>query len=205
MRHACRAAKPAGAVCSLAQGPNRTGRRQARYRSRAQHGSRNERMSTLPRYTTTEPFKLERNASGRLVFTKANGETYVAVDPVRPFPLSDPDCFISLVDSRSHELLCVNDLADLSLEIANFIRQELAQREFLPRIERIVRVKQHKDPHEWEVITDRGPAEFLFHDDDIRRLSPTRAILVDMHGVRFYIPDSRQLDAKSRRILSQYL
>ena len=38
-----------------------------------------------------------------------------------------------------------------------------------------------------------------------RRLGPHRAILVDMHGVRYYIDDSRQLDAKSRRILSQYL
>jgi Domain of unknown function (DUF1854) len=162
-------------------------------------------MSAKPSCTTTEPFTLERNGSGRLVLTKANGERHVAVDPVRAFPLTDPDCFISLVDSHAHELLCIGDLAELPAEIANFIRKELAEREFLPRIERIVRVKQHKDPHEWEVITDRGPVEFLFHDDDIRRLSPTRAILVDMHGVRFYIPDSRQLDAKSQRVLSQYL
>src|SRR5262249_27922426 len=171
----------------------------------AQHGSRNQRMSTLPRCTANEPFTLERNASGRLVLTKAIGERYVAVDPVRAFPISDPDRFISLVDSHAHELLCINDLAELQPDIANISRKELADREFWPRSERIVRVKPHKDPHEWEVITDRGPAEFLFHDDDIRRLSPTRAILVDMHGVRFYIPDSRQLDAKSRRILSQYL
>jgi Domain of unknown function (DUF1854) len=162
-------------------------------------------MSTTPRCTTKEPFSLERNAAGRLVLTKSSGETHVGVEPVRSFPLSDPDQFISLVDSHAHELLCISDLAELPADIASFIRRELTEREFLPRIERIVRVKQHKDPHEWEVITDRGPAEFLFHDDDIRRLSPTRAILVDMHGVRFYIPDSRQLDQKSQRILSQYL
>ena len=162
-------------------------------------------MSTMPRCATSEQFSLQRNAAGRLVLTKANGETHVGVEPVRTFPISDPDRFISLVDSHAHELLCISDLEDLPADIASFIRQEMADREFLPRIERIVRVKQHKDPHEWEVITDRGPVEFLFHDDDIRRLSPTRAILVDMHGVRFYIPDSRQLDPKSRRILSQYL
>ncbi len=161
-------------------------------------------MSTPPR-CTTEPFSLQRNASGRLVLVKGNAETHVGVEPVRSFPITDPDRFISLVDSHAHELLCITDLAELPAEIAAFIRQELAEREFLPRVERIVRVKQHKDPHEWEVITDRGPAEFLFHDDDIRRLSPTRAILVDMHGVRFYIPDSRKLDPKSQRILSQYL
>jgi len=162
-------------------------------------------MSTMPRCATEGPFSLQRNAAGRLVLSKGNGEVHIGVEPVRTFPISDPDRFISLVNSHAHELLCIADLAELPADVASFIRQELADREFLPRIERIVRVKQHKDPHEWEVITDRGPAEFLFHDDDIRRLSPTRAILVDMHGVRFYIPDSRQLDPKSRRILSQYL
>lgn len=162
-------------------------------------------MNPTSRCTTDEPFSLQRNAAGRLVLTQGQGEVHIGVEPVRTFPISDPDRFISLVNSHAHELLCIADLAELPAEIASFIRQELAEREFLPRIERIVRVKQHKDPHEWEVITDRGPAEFLFHEDDIRRLSPTRAILVDMHGVRFYIPDSRQLDPKSRRILSQYL
>src|SRR5437868_3617787 len=163
------------------------------------------RLHPNPRCTTDEPFSLERNAAGRLVLTLGRGQVHVGVEPVRTFPISDPDRFISLVDSHAHELLCVADLADVPADTANTIRQELADREFLPRIERIVRVKQHKDPHEWVVITDRGPAEFLFRDDDIRRLSPTRAILVDMHGVRFYIPDSRHLDPKSRRILSQYL
>jgi len=164
-----------------------------------------ERMSRLPNCATKESFSLTRNVAGRLVLTTASGESHVGVEPVRSFPITDPDRFISLVDSHAHELLCIGDLAELDPEIASFIRQALAEREFWPRIERIVRVKQHKDPHEWEVITDRGPAEFLFHDDDIRRLSPTRAILVDMHGVRFYVPDSRQLDPTSRRILSQYL
>ena len=162
-------------------------------------------MTTPTRCVSDGPFSLHRDPAGRLIFSDARGETHVGVEAVRTFPLSDPERFISLVDSHAHELRCIANLAELPAETAAIIRQELTEREFLPRIERIVRVKQHKDPHEWEVITDRGPAEFLFHDDDIRRLSPTRAILVDMHGVRFYIPDSRQLDAKSRRILSQYL
>src|SRR5207247_1603888 len=100
----------------------------------------------------------------------------------------------------------IDDLAEVSPDVRELIRQELSDREFLPRIERVVRVLMSKEPHVWDVITDRGPAQFLMRDDDdIRRLGPNRAILVDMHGVRFYIPDSRQLDAKSQRILSQYL
>jgi hypothetical protein len=150
-------------------------------------------------------FSLHRNPAGRLVLVDEEGSEFVDVQPVRSFPISEPDRWISLVDRHGHELASVADLSDVPTETAQLIRQELADREFLPRIERIVSVKWNKEPHELNVITDRGPVEFLLRDDDIRRLGPTRAILVDVHGVRFYIPDSRQLDAKSRRILSQYL
>jgi len=150
-------------------------------------------------------FTLDRNPSGRLVFTDEEGTEHVGVEPVRSFPISEPHRWISLVDRHGHELASIADLAEVSPETAQLIVQELADREFLPRIERIVSVEWHKEPHQLNVITDRGPVEFLLRDDDIRRLGPTRAILVDVHGVRYYIADSRTLDAKSRRILSQYL
>jgi Domain of unknown function (DUF1854) len=150
-------------------------------------------------------FRLERNPSGRLVLIDELGVAHVGVEPVRSFPISDPDRLISILDDRGRELTCIADLAELPREAADLIRQELADREFLPKIERVVRVNLSKEPHVWEVITDRGPAQFLMREDDIRRLSPTQAILVDMHGVRFFIPDSRRLDAKSRHILSQHL
>jgi hypothetical protein len=149
--------------------------------------------------------QLHRDSAGRLVFTDARGQVHVGVEPVRAFPISDPERWISLLDTRGRERAAIDDLAELSPDAAALVRQELAEREFLPQIERVVRVKTNKEPHQWQVLTDRGPAQFLMRDDDIRRLGPTRAILVDMHGVRYYIPDSAALDAHSRRILSRYL
>lgn len=159
----------------------------------------------IPNLRCDESFTLTRNAAGRLVLTERNGRVHEGVEAIRAFPLSDANKLISILDSHGRELTCVADLAGLADETAAMIRQELNDREFLPRIERIVHVKQHKEPHEWDVITDRGRVQFLLRDDDIRRLGPTKAILVDAHGVRFYIPDSTQMDPKSRRILSQYL
>jgi hypothetical protein len=159
----------------------------------------------IPNLHCNESFTLTRNAAGHLVLTEQNGRVHEGVEPIRAFPLSDADRLVSILDAHGREITCVADLAAVPDETASLIRQELTDREFLPRIERIVHVKTHKEPHEWDVITDRGRVQFLLRDDDIRRLGPTQAILVDMHGVRFYIPDSRQLDPKSRRILSQYL
>jgi hypothetical protein len=148
---------------------------------------------------------LHRDEAGRLVLTNGSGQSHVGVEPVRAFPISDPERWISLLDSRGCELASVDSLADLPPQAAELIRQELADREFLPRVEQVVRVKTNKEPHQWHVLTDRGPAQFLMRDEDIRRLGPTKAILVDMHGVRYYVPDSSTLDAHSRRILSRYL
>jgi hypothetical protein len=163
-------------------------------------------MTDLTRHACAAgDFRLERNPGGRLVLIDELGIAHVGVEPVRSFPVSDPDRLISLLDNHGRELTCITDLAALPRETRDLIRQELADREFLPKIERVVQVNRSKEPHIWEVITDRGPTQFLMREDDIRRLSPTQAILVDVHGVRFFIPDSRQLDAKSRRILSQLL
>ena len=158
-----------------------------------------------PKLQCDESFELTRDAAGHLVLTLGNGQVHHGVEPMRSFPISDPDKLISIVDSHGREIASVADLGNLPAATAELLRRELADREFLPRIERIVQVNTHKEPHEWDVLTDRGRVQFLLRDDDIRRLSPTRAILVDLNGVRFYIPDSQQLDAKSRRILGQYL
>jgi hypothetical protein len=150
-------------------------------------------------------FSLHRDAAGRLLLIDSRGTTHVDVEPVRAFPITDPERHISLLNRDGRELTTIGDLADLPADAAALVREELTCREFLPQVLRIVNVKMNKEPHEWTVQTDRGSSQFLLRDEDIRRLGPTRAILVDMHGVRYYIPDSRQLDAKSRRILSQYL
>jgi len=148
---------------------------------------------------------LHRDASGHLVVASSDGSPHVRITPVRTFPISDPERWIALINHDGKEIATIADLADLPAETADLVRQELAEREFLPRVERIVHVRTNKEPHEWDVITDRGRVQFLLRDEDIRRLGPTRAILVDMHGVRYFVADSRQLDAKSRRILTQYL
>lgn len=142
---------------------------------------------------------------GRIAFVDDQGATSQDVLAVRNFPISDPNRFISILDSRGREVGLIADLEQLPSDMADLVRRQLDEREFLPQIQRIVNVQMNKEPHEWEVLTNRGAVQFLMRDEDIRRLGPTRAILVDLHGVRYYIPDSRLLDAKSRRYLTQYL
>jgi hypothetical protein len=149
---------------------------------------------------------LDRDAWGRLVLVDPEGKRKVGIEPVRAFPYSDPDHWISLVDSEGREVIGFESLAELPAETRKLLEDELSQREFVPVIKRIVRVSSDSTPCAWDVETDRGPTRFTLNaEDDVRRLGPNRALVADVHGIRYLIPDTRALDTPSRRLLERYL
>ena len=152
-------------------------------------------------------FTLERDVWGQLVLIGADGRRFVGVEPARAFPISGPDGFLSICDAEGHELTCIEDPGVLSPEVRRILEEELACREFVPLVQRIERVYAETDPSEWWIVTDRGPTSFLMEDsdNDVRRLGPNRILLVDTHGIRYLIADTRRLNAASRRILDRYL
>jgi len=151
-------------------------------------------------------FELEHDPWGRLVLTDLEGRRYVGVEPIRAFPMSDAAHWISICDAEGRELVCIEDLAELTQATRALVEQELARREFVPLIERIVAVQEQADGTDWRVQTDLGPTGFrLKSEDDIRRLDEHRFVFVDAQGIRYLLPDLRRLDAASRRILERFL
>jgi hypothetical protein len=158
-----------------------------------------------PQPAADSPRALFRDAFARLVMIDAAGREHVGVEVVRAFPISQPDHWISICDADGHEILALDDIHQLPQEIRKVLLEELAQREFVPVIRRIVKVWNQTDPQEWQVVTDRGPTSFCVDsDEDIRRMEPRQVLIVDGHGIRYRIPDTLQLDARSRRILDRY-
>ncbi len=150
--------------------------------------------------------QLSTNSLGRLCAGDGMGRHVEGVIPIRLFPLSDPEHWIALVDENQRELCVIPDLATLAEPAALCLKEELARREFVPIVQRITWVSGNSEPCEWKVITDRGPVEFILQsDDDIRRLGKKCVLVVDAHGIRYLIPDDRQLDAYSRRIIDWYV
>jgi hypothetical protein len=63
-----------------------------------------------------------------------------------------------------------------------------------------VGVSSLSEPCEWQVETDRGPTKFVLKsEEDVHRIGPHRAIIIDARGLRFLLDDARRLDATSRR------
>ena len=157
-------------------------------------------MSLAPTY------QLHRNAFGRLVFTSADGETSEGVMPVRAFPIAAPDDGIALVDPHGHELAWIDSLEDLPEAMRALVAAELAGREFMPVIERIVDVSSFATPSTWTIITDRGETKLILKgEEDIRRLAAPALLIADSNGIQYLIRDRQALDAHSRKILDRFL
>lgn len=149
---------------------------------------------------------VERDAFGRLAVTTAGGERFVPVTPVRAFPIAAPEEGLSLVSADGHEIAWIDRLADLPPGARQLVEAELASREFVPEIARILSVSSFACPSTWQVETDRGTSELVLKgEEDIRRLSPTRLLIADSHGVQFLVRDMAALDRHSRKLLDRFL
>jgi hypothetical protein len=158
-------------------------------------------MSTQP----TANFDLSRDAFGQMVMIDAEGVRHLGIVPLRLFPFSDPHHWVSLVDASNKEVMLIEDLATLPTKLRDLITSELASREFLPVIERVVHVTSDLEPCEWRVLTDRGPITFVLKtEDDVRSLGPGKSLIVDANGMRYLVPDYRRLDTYSRRVMEEY-
>ena len=150
-------------------------------------------------------FVLRRNAFGALEF-EGDGVSVVGVMPVRAFPIAAPTEGISLVGPEGHELLWIERLADLPVAQRQLVEEELASREFMPEIRRLLGVSSFATPSTWQVETERGPCSFILRGEEgIRRLAQGMLLISDSHGITFLIRDLGTLDRHSRRLLDRFL
>jgi hypothetical protein len=151
-------------------------------------------------------FSLERDSHERLAVIDSHGRRHENVEPIRAFPISDPDLWISLCDPNGREVAQVRDLNELPSEQRQLLREELIRREFVPVIQRIESISSLAEPCEWIVHTDRGPTSFVLNSEEhIRKLGPDKALILDSHGLRYLVLNVNQMDAHSRKLMARYL
>ncbi len=155
--------------------------------------------------TPPPDFKLSRNPLGRLVLDLA-GERWENVIPVRSFPIGAPDDGIALVSSDGHERVWIDRLEQVAPDARRLIEEELASREFVPEIQRLMHVSGFATPCTWHVATDRGETHFVLKGEEaIRRLSGTALLISDAQGVQYLVRDLGALDKASRKLIDRFL
>jgi hypothetical protein len=156
--------------------------------------------------TPNGDFHLTRNPWGQLVYEHASDAPVVGVRPVRLFPLTEPNHWVSLLSPDGSELLLIEDPQRLAPPMRDLLFEELSRTEFLPIITRIVSTSAASSPADWQIETDRGPTTItLGSDDDLRLLGSFGVLINDAHNTRYLIPDMRTLDPASQRLLNRHL
>jgi hypothetical protein len=151
-------------------------------------------------------FTLERDSWGRVVFKDRSGRHHVGVVLLRAFPITDPHRAISICDRLGHEIAYIDSVEELPLETRRMLEAELARREFMPTILRILNDPRQTEPTQWQILTDRGPTTIrLEREDDVRQFDEHRVLVTDSNGIRYQIPDLRKLDSHSRKVFDRLL
>ena len=150
-------------------------------------------------------FDLQTSEAGHLVFVEPDGTRHENVRPMRVFPLTQPDLWISLQDAAGVELACIEDPASLPENKQAALKQAIAARDFVPVIRSIHRITRMAEGHDWQVVTDRGPTTFRVEtDESIQNLGGTRLVIIDDRNTRYLIPNIAALDRESQRKLERY-
>ena len=151
-------------------------------------------------------FKLERDNFGRLVFTGADGSVHEGEVPVRAFPIDAPNEGLSLLSAEGRELAWIERLDALPSAQRALLDDELAQRELVPEIRRLLGVSSFSTPSTWSVDTDRGSTRFVLRgEEDIRRIGQARLLIASSQGLQFLVRDFSALDRHSKRLLERFL
>ncbi len=151
-------------------------------------------------------FTLSKNTFSQLCLRTEDGQFFEQVLPVKAFPISLPGECIALVDRDGHELVWLENLNQISADNQAIIKEELANREFMPVLTRISEVSSFATPSTWTVETSRGATQFVLKgEEDIRRISKDTYLISDNHGVQYLIENIQLLDKHSRRLLDRFL
>lgn len=144
-----------------------------------------------------------------------NGETehFERVVPVRAFPITDPEEFISIKEPDSKEkgkgaeVGMVRRLSDFDEATVALLREELSRRYFTPEIKRITGVKEKFGYSYWDAETSAGKVSFVMTNvsSNIRMLEDGRVFIHDIDGNCFCISDPAKLDKASFKKIEIYL
>ena len=144
-----------------------------------------------------------------------NGEEefFERVLPIRSFPITEPEEFISIREpetkykGKGDEIGMIRRMSDFPDDVQSLLREELSRRYFTPELLKIFSVKEKFGYSYWEVQTSSGKISFVMTNpsSNIRTLEDGRVFIHDIDGNCFAITDPSKLDKASFRHIEIYM
>ena len=144
-----------------------------------------------------------------------NGEEefFERVLPIRSFPITEPEEFISIREpetkdkGKGDEIGMIRRMSDFPDDVQSLLREELSRRYFTPELLKIFSVKEKFGYSYWEDQTSSGKISFVMTNpsSNIRTLEDGRVFIHDIDGNCFAITDPSKLDKASFRHIEIYM
>ncbi len=150
--------------------------------------------------------RIERNDAGQLLVKLAGrAEPIVDAKVARCFPWSVPESYVSIRDADGKEIVMLKSLEELDADSRDLVEGELRDKVFNPKILQIIDYKDEFGVTSITADTDRGEVTFQIRSrDDVRVLSPTRALFRDVDGNTYELTDVTALNAAAQKHLQRY-
>lgn len=155
---------------------------------------------------TGELKKIERDVRGELLaYLHGREEPERNAKVARCFPWSLREGYVSVCTKEGKEIALLTSLDGLDAATREIIEEELRDKIFVPKIQRITRYRAEFDVIYITAETDRGDVTFQIRNrDDVRVLSARRALFRDVDGNVYEVEDLAALDRASQRHIDQY-
>lgn len=150
--------------------------------------------------------RLENDRPGWLRLYLPDFPEPLRVRPVRNYPITDPDHYLSLLTEQDEEVGVIVDPQELDPDSFSVLQQLLERIYFLPTITKIIDIVEDFGILRWEVETTKGPRTFeVSGRDNVRFVGQGHILIRDIDGNRYHIYRLNQLDHRSRILLERVL
>ena len=169
-----------------------------------------EKVDDMLRMYLLTPQNAEfRLTVGGFVAVTVDGKDYGHVNIIRTFPLSDADSYLSvrLPDGKQEEIGMIEKLSDFDEKSREIISTQLKIRYFMPKVLKIISIKEEYGYTYWTVETDKGQAKFASSSGSAGAVIRHKkgAIIKDSDDNRYLIEDLSTLSPKEMKKIDLYL
>ena len=157
----------------------------------------------MPRYVEGNDIRLTPNDVIFVDVEFYTGEKFTGVELRRMFPITGLTKYIALVDSKGEQIAIIRDLNDLMEDSRTVAEKVLEEYYMIPRITKFLKMSQKFKIWMWTAETDKGVCTFEIrnHITAVKPLYDGRVLIKDANDNRYEIPDVKQLDKKSLKMI----
>ena len=159
-------------------------------------------------YLTPENCEFYETAGG-FAAIKVGDKDWGHINILRTFPFSALWEFLSVreIEGKQEEIGIIEDLNFFPKSTFDLIAKQLEIRYFMPKITKIISIKEEYGYAYWNVLTDKGKCSFATSAGSSGAVSKkgNRVIIKDSDENRFEIEDITKLTTKEFKKLDLYL